>query len=252
VGDLILLYLAQDGSYETFDPALITYGQLTSTTNAGAWQINMVQSVTINAANSIVRFVCDLPAEFTSIGTSSAGGGQNYYRAVMTQFIMADTLTLTAGSAISAPPFKSVTPGAGGGVVAIIANLINMADGSSINADGDGFIGGAEQNGADCTTCNFCNQKDYAYDNIDFGAEKGASIAPFSESLAVRQYGRGALINGGGGGNNHNAPGGGGANVCSSPTGTWTGRGVCVPFPLVLFPLPSASIAVLVVATSLI
>jgi len=229
------LYLAQDGSFDTTTTATNIYGAPSGNSNAGAWQINVVQSITPGVNNVIVRFECDLPTEFASIDTFSSGI-TTYYRAVMTQFIIADTLTIN--TALSAPQFTSATTSTsniGGGVVAVLANSIQMTTGSSISADQAGFVGGAILNQG--YRCNIpcgpaCNQKNYLYTSYLDGALKGSSIVPFSEFLVTLHYGRGALGNGGGGGNNLNAGGGGGANICSSPTGIWTGFGVWDYSPL--------------------
>lgn len=63
--------------------------------------------------------------------------------------------------------------------------------------------------------------------NPNDGAQKGASIVPYSEDSSTRDACRGAPANAGGGGNSHNAPGGGGANVCGNIiSNPWNGKGV--------------------------
>jgi len=232
-GDLVFLYLAQDGVSIT-DPTSRVYGSLTSvtTTSAGSWQINRI----LSRSGDDVYLECELAPEFLNRPASING----YHTMVITKFFLANTISFFSFTTISAPPFSSQATGvianSGGGVVAMLAKSIIMADGSTITADAAGFSGGE---GAfaipPCVNCNNatapCRTEDFSYINPNFGAQRGSSIAAYSEDPLVRFYGRGALANGGGGGNNQNAPGGGGANVCSDADYLpWTGDGVCVLF----------------------
>jgi len=150
---------------------------------------------------------------------------------VATRVIVANILTLQAS--ITALGFTSqvTTTNTGGGVVAIIANQIVMTSGTKIGADSAGFSGGLPATGAsscsDCAPVGGCRTTNYQCIQYRLGAERGASIAPYSENTAVRGNCRGSLANGGGGGNNHNSPGGGGANLCANSLALpWTGDGV--------------------------
>jgi len=154
-----------------------------------------------------------------------------YHQMVITEFIAASTVSLGANAILQATPFTSLASSSnqGGGVVAIVTNQLQMSDNSIISTTAAGFSGGIRQEaGSPCTQCaapDSCYTPNYYCTSVNNGAQRGASITPYSEDLSVRQYCRGALANGGGGGNDHNAAGGGGANVCAT-AGTWTGTGV--------------------------
>jgi len=225
-GDLVFLYIAQDGDFNETDT--IDFGALLNSSSAGTWQINRVTSNDSNSnGNGIIEFECDLDPAFLNRGHSLS----NYYTMVITKIIVADVLTIEENISLRAGPFtsQSNTTNSGGGIVAIIANAIQMASGSRISADAAGFSGGTvETTSAYCYLCeaNSCSVANYSCASSDTGGQKGASIASYSEDPGVRGYCRGALANGGGGGNNHNAAGGGGANVCNQNSVDWTGNGV--------------------------
>jgi len=210
-GDLVFIYLAQDGQFQTDDNA--QYGSLLSkSTNAGMWQINRITQV---GNSGVVSFECDLNPAFNNLGHSSSG----QYSMVVTRIMLADTLSISAS--ITAQPFSN-----GGGIVAIIANAVQMKE--KISADAAGFSGGTVSNSKGiCYRCPYCSTANNLCSEARIGGQRGASIAPYSEDRTIRGNCRGALANGGGGGNNHNAAGGGGANVCANMKWlNWTGDGV--------------------------
>ena len=222
VDDLVFLYLAQDGTFNTTDGNDRDYGSQTAPNNAGNWQINRV----VTWLGDLVTLECALPPAFLGIPPNALG----YHRLVVTKFVVADVLSLTAGASIQAKPFSSLVPSnTGGGVLPILANNILLGAGARISADAAGFPGGVPMNGGGCTDCAYCSVLEYLCPDSANGGMKGASVAPYSEDASVRLYCRGALANGGGGGNTHNAPGGGGANVCNDVAQhSWTGDGVCI------------------------
>jgi len=182
-----------------------------------------------------VDFECDLNPVFYFIPKST----NSYHRLVITKILTANTLTINSGITVSATKFTSqaLLSNSGGGIVAIVANKIVMNSNSKITADGAGFSGGALENQSPpCVGCPLCKHTNYLCGATgNRGAQRGASIAPYSEDITVRKYCRGALANGGGGGNNHNAPGGGGSNVCSNAnTLLWTGDGGICHFPNII------------------
>jgi len=250
VGDLVFLYLAQDGKFNTTSVTSDDYGSLLpgTTTNAGKWQINRVYQ----RAGSVVRMECDLDPSFLGV-TANAN---NYHTMVLTKFITAKQLTLTINAQITPVDFTSQLVSIfnfnfGGGVVPILARTISMASGSSIDASGKGFTGGTAMPifPSPCTYCTDpCAEDSYLCTSPGQGGQKGASIAPFSEDSNVRNYCRGALANGGGGGNNHNAPGGGGANVCASANSIpWTGNGVTYPIIIIIHHHSSSFIIIIII-----
>jgi len=218
-GDLVLLYLAQDGTYDLASDN-INYGSTTSpNVNAGKWQINRIYSRV--GSSDLVQLECDLNPAFTPVSAN----GNNHHRMVISKFFVANTLTLSNGVVISASKFTATPSANAGGIVPILARSILMATSSKITADKSGFSGGVREAGSNCISCFFgCNEQSYTCDQGD-GGQQGASIVPYSEDPSVRGYCRGAMANGGGGGNSHNAPGGGGANVCSDSI-SWNGKGV--------------------------
>jgi len=224
VKDVVFLYLAQDGTFNTTDAT--SFGSMLSSSNAGQWQINRISSITSSSlTDALIELECDVASVFTSLNPSS----NFYYTAVVTKVILADILTLGPSVSLSALPYSSANGSTSGGVVPIIANVIQMMSGSSISADAAGLSGGTV---AKTTTpiCRWCNESPclklgYTCSSANSGGQRGSSIAPYSEDPTVRGYCRGALANGGGGGNNHNTGGGGGANKCSDSL-SWTGDGV--------------------------
>jgi len=179
VGDLVFLYLAQDGTFDTSNTA--GFGaQTSSTVNAGKWQINRVLS---RPSLTSVLFECDLDPAFNNVPANSNG----YHTMVLTRFVVASTLVLNPNVVLSAPVFSShaTISNQGGGVLPILAQSITMMSGSSINADYAGFSGGSVKH---CTTtCAYCslgcNTIDWFVNSCDFGGQRGASIAPYSEGL---------------------------------------------------------------------
>jgi len=183
----------------------------------------------VNGAGDLIELECDLNPVFNAIPADS----NDYHTMVMTQFLVADTISMSIASKIVAGPFTSKAglgyPNIGGGIVAILARLIVMDPGSSISASGAGFSGGNSSCGIPpvCTDCPpSCSIGNYIAHDCSYAGQKGASIIPYSENPVVRGYARGAGANGGGGGNDFRAAGGGGANVCADMTKTWSGVGV--------------------------
>jgi len=220
VGDLVFLYLAQDGSFDLSDtPSFGGLNPPSSTTNAGKWQINRVAGVQLNAPNTDVFLECDLDPSFVNVPVVAG-----YHRMVITQFIVANTLTLQPFVKITPPaaftPVATTGTNLGGGVVPILARSIVMTDGTSINADHMGFAGPGIINGGSLCFCPGCKTQNYVCSSAsNCGARKGSSIVPYADSLVPSHLGRGAMANGGGGG--------GGANVCANANDyQWTGDGV--------------------------
>jgi len=226
-GDFVLLYLAQDGTFDASDS--LNWGNLQGATNAGVWQVNRVAS----RVSTTVIMECDLNPAFVGISFSGP-----YFTAVMTKIVVGDVVTLLPSASFEAVPWGLAGGSAtnvGGGVVAIVANKILMSDNSRITTDGAGFSGGLKKPNNIFLGCGLCLPgcltTNYVCSDWNGGGMKGASIAPYSEDLSNRQYCRGATANGGGGGDNHGSAGGGGANVCAdSGSKAWTGDGVSVSF----------------------
>jgi len=227
-GDLVFLYIAQHGSFDTTTTMNSDYGQPLSSSLAGTYQVNRVLS-RVMSGGLLVYLECDADPAFIGIGPNS----NNYYGMTMTKVYTAQTFQIGNSAKVVAYSYVSLISAVnpGGGVVPIIANLITMAAGASISADSSGFSGGIAAIGtAPCGNCTPVDCAQYAYlqpTTTYSGGQKGVSIAPYSEDPTVRQYCRGALANGGGGGNSYLASGGGGANICdNSGIYDWTGDGV--------------------------
>jgi len=230
IGDVVFLYLAQDGSFDISNTS--AYGSMTSTrSKAGTWQLNRITNITTENPYAIIELECDRDPAFDP--ASLQPSNNLYFTAVVTKVTLANVLIISTSTTLSAKPFSSLNTSSSGGIVAIIAKEIRMRDGSSISADAAGFSGGVKEPSFFAYQCKLCEsgggceRPDFVCSsNSGVGGQRGASIARYSEDPSVRECCRGALANGGGGGNNHNAAGGGGANVCKETTPDWTGDGV--------------------------
>ncbi|WP_400193833.1 Ig-like domain-containing protein [Hymenobacter sp. B81] len=200
-GDLVMIIQMQGATISTADDA--TYGNVTAYNSAGRYELVEVASAT----GTTITLTCGLTNSYSSAGRTQVVRVPRY-----------TTLTITgAGNSITGEAWN----GSQGGVIAIDATgEVLLGTGTTINASGLGFRGGAAENDSDASgNANF----GYRSTSSAYGAEKGEGIAGSAADYTTGRFGRGAPANGGGGGNSHNAGGGGGSNV---GTGTWTGTGV--------------------------
>lgn len=104
--------------------------------------------------------------------------------------------------------------GSKGGVLAFnVKNTLTMN--ADIDVSGKGFIGGQVINPKNNSF--YCHENNYYYPNDPIkAAPKGEGIAIISDQ---KNFGKGALGNGGGGGLEHNSGGGGGSNITNGGLG---------------------------------
>lgn len=203
-GDLLLLIQVGGALIDSTDT--ISYGSVIDYRNAGRHEFVTVSSVTGNVVN---------------LATTCGGLKFSYTAAGKVQVIKVPqytSLTINQGGSLTAPPWDGVI----GGIVVVDVSTTTVINGE-INVTGLGLRGGGLSTTSDGTLF----RSDYRSTNVEFGGEKGESIAGFGaeyDALFSGRYARGAAANGGGGGDSHNAAGGGGANGQNGKV--WTGQGV--------------------------
>ncbi|HEX2685614.1 MAG TPA: hypothetical protein VHN14_03310, partial [Kofleriaceae bacterium] len=204
-GDLIMIYQPQGATIDATDTG--TYGNVTTLGGAGNYELVHVASVAANTIN---------------LETGCGGLAHAYTTAGATEVIRVPqltTLTTSGAGSLTAQAWD----GARGGVVVVQAQTSMTIDGAGINANGQGFRGGAADNSSNPPG----GAKPIRSTDSATGAEKGEGIAGFQASYDAQvngRFGRGAPANGGGGGDSHNGGGGGGANGDAAKP--WTGAGV--------------------------
>ncbi len=124
------------------------------------------------------------------------------------------------------------TLGTGGVLVMEAQGTITLS--ANVNVSGLGFRGG-QPNAINQASCN--NSTTFVSPDLDTiagrnqrHAQKGESIADYTQNgIPGQNFGRGAIANGGGGGNSHNGGGGGGSNLGKGGSGGigWLGGGTC-------------------------
>jgi PKD repeat protein len=167
-----------------------TFGVIQSLKNSGKYEINIVDSVSVNTIflrNNFVNQYAPIDNDLQLVTFPSYGHA-----------VVNDTL--------KAQPFDGLF----GGILAFEAEQITLN--APIIANGAGLRGAKTKSYDNCVF----NQTYDAYyydskttDNYN-GGMKGESIVSF---MGVKDAGRGPHLNGGGGGNNHKAGGGGGGQV---------------------------------------
>ena len=239
-GDLILIIQMQGASIDTDNAAMpgnnfayptefswpanwadptaqFLYGKVNALNGAGKFQYAEVASI---SGGTIINVDCPLLTAFSATGKTQVVRIPRYNDLLLNATAVVNPLTWS---------------GTVGGVVAIEVNgTLTLTAGSKISASGFGFRGGAVN--MTSTSTNSTNSVGsvsyYAVNNnisvpfqaIGTGA-KGESIAGSNTDYLTisANAGRGSIANGGGGGSEHNSGGGGGSNVGN--TATWTGRG---------------------------
>lgn len=190
VGDTVLLMQMKGSLIDSSNSS--SFGQITSYGGAGNYEMNIIRSKSGNGVileNIITR-------DFDYV----RGKVQLVRVPYFTDFIIDKKLT--------ALPWN----GAKGGVVVLMAaGTVIMNE--NIDVTGKGFRSGKPIKSSLVTS----NMTGYFYNKAsNNGGEKGEGISEVGDD---KNYGRGALANGGGGGNAHNAGGGGGGNGGSGGTG---------------------------------
>jgi hypothetical protein len=204
-GDLIMIYQPQGAAIDATDTG--SYGDVTTLGGAGNYELVHVASVVASTIH---------------LEAGCGGLAHAYTTAGATEVIRVPqltTLTISGAGSVIARPWD----GARGGVVVAQAKTAMTIDGAGINANGQGFRGGA----ADNTSQTPPGTTTIRSVDTATGAEKGESIAGSQATYDAGfngRFGRGAPANGGGGGDAHNGGGGGGAN--GDDARPWTGRGV--------------------------
>lgn len=189
-GDTVLLIQMKGAVIDSANTA--SFGTITDYGNAGNYEFNIIREKsgnTITLLNQLKRSY-----DFTN----------GKVQLVRVPFFQNFTIDKT----LTALPWD----GTKGGVVVInAAGMVTMN--SDIDVTGMGFRHGQGLQNSKVTS----NATSYFYNAAsNNGGEKGEGIYSISEE---REYGRGALANGGGGGNAHNAGGGGGGNGGNGGTG---------------------------------
>ncbi len=198
-GDLVLVIQMQGATLDTTLPDTNAgWGSVTQLNSAGLYEFAEVKSV--DSGTGAIGLSCALAHSYAQAGTVQVVRVPQY-----------DTLTISSGASIVAPPWDGTT----GGVVAVHAKSTLTLTGS-IDVSATGFRGGITDDNTNVATS---DTTIYASAADTDGARKGEGIGGFAV-----EYGRAPSANGGGGGNSHNGGGGGGANARSG--GTWTGQGV--------------------------
>lgn len=203
-GDLVLIIQMQGASINTTNTS--SYGTITNYNNCGKYEFNYVT----NVAGNTVTFQSPLVNSYTAAGRTQCVKVPQY-----------TTLTVNPGASIVPLAWQDGGAFRKGGIVAIhvMGALVNNG---SIHATGFGFRPGGLDNSTSPAGGGQVNL--YVSTSANDGAEKGESIAGFTDVYGTSRYGRGAPANGGGGGNGHNCGGGGGSN--GNNGNVYNGQGV--------------------------
>ncbi len=201
-GDLIFIIQVQGAAISSLDDP--TYGTIQSYLNCG--NNEFAEVVSISGTNQI-SVSCPLTYSYTSAG-----------KVVIVRVPRYSILTVNGGASITCPAWNGST---GGMIVIEVSGTTTLNGGSSIDASGKGFRGGALQNNN-----SGYGVLNYKSSTTDYGAEKGEGIAGnvIDYDILGGRYCKGAPANGGGGANGHNGGGGGGANAGN--ISTYTGNGI--------------------------
>lgn len=173
-----------------------TFGNLSAINNAGFYDVATIFSVT----GTTMTLTNLLGATFT-IGPNSS--------VQVVSFTRLSTRNFTTTANITAVPWSG-TLGTGGVVAVQVPDTLNLRH--NINADGQGFAGGA-------ISANFqqeCQPTEYRTNSTNF-AGKGEGI--YLTTTANHARGRARLVNGGGGGSDQNGGGAGGSNFTAGGNG---------------------------------
>jgi gliding motility-associated-like protein len=200
-GDLLMIIQLQgveisgssvpDGNGNTFGlPKDSTWGTITNYNNCGNHEWAQVKSV---VDPTTIELDCGLQNDYTASG-----------KVLVIRVPRYESLVINAGASINCDIWNGNT----GGIVAIEVNG-DITNNGQITTSARGFRGGVIDNQS-----NLLGVGDVSHSNMQFGGEKGESVAGFQNDYNVvgGRYCKGAPANGGGGGNAHNAGGGGGGN----------------------------------------
>ena len=201
-GDLVFIIQVQGAAINTADDP--SFGTIQSYLNCGNNEFAEVVSI---AGTNQISVSCPLTNSYTAAG-----------KVVVVRVPRYSVLTVNGGAGITCPAWNGST---GAIIVIEVSGTTILNSGSTIDASGKGFRGGALQN----------NNSGYGVLNyksaiVNYGAEKGEGIAGnvIDYDIMGGRYCKGAPANGGGGGNGHNGGGGGGANAGN--ISTYTGNGI--------------------------
>lgn len=213
VGGQVIVMQMQDNVIGTNTTNASTFGNLSSISNAGLYEIRTIAAITPTSGTP------------TSL-TLSATLGNSYNTGANSSVQLISFRNLGANYTTSANIGGLSWDGNVGGVVAFyVTNTLTLNH--SIQANGLGFVGGSVSANADET----CDNTFYRGNDANKGY-KGEGI--YKNTNTVFNNGRGKIINGGGGGSQNNTGGGGGGNYTTGGTGGlgWTctsgtsGRGI--------------------------
>jgi hypothetical protein len=192
-GDQVIIMQMQDDVIGSNNQNNTSFGNLSSLSSAGFYEVAYVYSV-IRTAGIVSRLMINSPLSKTfNTGPNSS------VQAISFRLPASGNYTTT--SDIKALPWN----GSYGGVVAIRVNG-TLTLNHNISADTAGFRGGILNAG----NAGSCESTKYIIAENELNANKGEGIYKATDVLF--KAGRAKILNGGGGGNSHNGGGGGGSN----------------------------------------
>ena len=205
---VILIQMQDDVIGTTTDVA--SFGDLGAINSAGSYEIIQISTHTE---------VAGLPSTVTfhSTPVNSYNTGANSSVQIVTYRAYGSPNYTTTSNMTSLPWDGNI-----GGVISFNVDGILTLD-HDIDADGDGFRGGAT-NGGGSTGCT--GSSNFRLSSTANFADKGEGI--YKDTDPTYEAGRGRILNGGGGGNSHNAGGAGGGNLTGGGTGG-PGWPTCTP-----------------------
>ncbi len=207
-GDALLIIQMQGASIDVSNT--VSFGTILDYNGAGNYELNVVASISGN-----IITLCSPVRNTYRVGAANSNLRAQVVR--VPRFINANISPLTT---LSGKPWNGTT----GGIISMeLTGDLNINNGS-INATGIGFRGGN-----DVILSGFFNINDFAFNDVDLGAQKGEGIAGNIDDYITAGYsrGKGAPANGGGGGNGHNCGGGGGSNAgINYNMNTYNGTGI--------------------------
>lgn len=195
-GEQVVVIQMQDSVIGTNTTNVATFGNLSAIRNAGFYDVATISTVT-----STTMTLTDLLGATFTIGTNSS--------VQVVSFRKLSTGNFTTTANITAVPWSG-TLGTGGVVAVQVPGTLTLKH--NINADGQGFTGGA-------ISANYedeCEPAVYMTNSINYAA-KGEGIYVATNANYAR--GRGHLLNGGGGGSDDNGGGAGGGNYSAGGQG---------------------------------
>ena len=200
VGEQVMIWQVQDDVIGSNTSDTSTFGDLSSISNAGKFEICVITNRTMSGPN-VSTLTLDKIDNSYNIGSNSS------VQVISVRHFVSYTTTgdLTA---------LAWNGNIGGALIMVVDGTLTLNH--NINVDRKGFRGGAPGWNTASGDCNSSEETRYIENNTYYG-EKGEGI--YRDTNSTFNNRRGKILTGGGGGNYHNAGGGGGGNFSAGGLG---------------------------------